>query len=1296
MKKIRKRIISFVMALCMVASLVLTTGATDVKAATKTSTTAHFKVTYNDNGTISVEPTASWLTLSQVFVYTNASANQAQSIWLRNYNDGTGYHLNGDTGGKAAFHQIWTTMTDKVFTSNEAITGTQYVAICMQDTNENGYILGYSVTPASVDCGTATDSPTVRAGGGVQTTSAGFDSAFSEGMIVRYVPHTITATQDTTGAAGTGTVTFNDGTTTSADILAATDKKIATGVTSGTITMTPAADSWVSSYSVTNDAGTALVAAGEKLTGQRTIPLPNINTTGGVKITVAFSKQETVPGMAPGLQVAPTDVFTTTRAAGNLAWRQTDADNQISYKEALTYNYNAVAANYMLGSQFGNSATFGVNPLSDPKVTMVSNFAGAASYKNATPTNIAAQRNAVQNYNFDFGVKPNQLVPGTFKQTVESDYYTASSICPNHWYHVYGTTAHQDGLTRTIKINKDTMTFAIDKDTYTYGATDIVPTFTPASAGTTGSQARVDMSKVTYSYEGTGSTTYAATATAPTMPGTYKVTASYSGDDYIQAYTGVTALSDTYTIIKQTGAAAIMPTISGVGTNDITLAASSIVEGQEYTIDGTTWLTAAQLQAAGYKFSGLVEGRGYTIQTRAAETPTVYAGAISSLSFTYTKLSVSGTVSSTDGTEVTGTDLPATVTLKNSQGTTLTVQTAADGTYNTILLAGANGSFTYDVSAIGKDGYKAATPQSTAFSTGNQVKNITMTLTTKGQALEDANDFIDSEITPAGGTPITEVNKETVEKILASEDDWDELTTDGAKADVNEILTRVAGKAIDYTDILRQAHQLVTDERDRFVTSYLTGTNADGTPYIYTGVESGNLDQILSGVDDWAGMTGSMKAAIDAKLVENGTNPDSYEELIQAAKDLAATNGTEFIRNKLTTPDGNVITATNDDNYKQILASEEDWNKLSQAEKDEVNKQLKAINPTCTYEGMLTQAKNKTAVEVHRGTRTAVTAAKHSAGETPEMKAIIDAAEKEITDYKYDYTKTPEENQAAIDAIVAKLTTDMATQAQKEADEAAGASFVKKYLTDSEDEIFTEVTEDNYKKILSGADAWNKLSKAGRAVVNAMLKEAGADPDNYPDMLKAAKAEKQNAADRATANKFVKKYLSGKNGKIFTKVTDSNYAQIVSGMDAWSKLTKAEKVAVNAMLEEAKADPDNYPDMLKLASDKASADSFVKKYLAGTDGKVYTGVTEANYAQIISGSEAWNQLTDEQKAEVNATLKAAKANPDNYPDMLKAAQALKASLALPKTGDASAITWYLLILAFGCVAVITTRKKAVK
>jgi hypothetical protein len=65
-------------------------------------------------------------------------------------------------------------------------------------------------------------------------------------------------------------------------------------------------------------------------------------------------------------------------------------------------------------------------------------------------------------------------------------------------------------------------------------------------------------------------------------------------------------------------------------------------------------------------------------------------------------------------------------------------------------------------------------------------------------------------------------------------------------------------------------------------------------------------------------------------------------------------------------------------------------------------------------------------------------------------------------------------------------------------------------------------------------------------------------------------------------------------------------------------------------------------------------------------------VTAANYAQIIGGEDAWNKLTDAQKALVNACLKAAGANPDNYTvgkNEKKIAEYIKGQLDRGKYGE---------------------------
>ena len=53
------------------------------------------------------------------------------------------------------------------------------------------------------------------------------------------------------------------------------------------------------------------------------------------------------------------------------------------------------------------------------------------------------------------------------------------------------------------------------------------------------------------------------------------------------------------------------------------------------------------------------------------------------------------------------------------------------------------------------------------------------------------------------------------------------------------------------------------------------------------------------------------------------------------------------------------------------------------------------------------------------------------------------------------------------------------------------------------------------------------------------------------------------------SSKFiVDKYLSDKDGNVYKEVNSSNYQQILSGKDAWSKLSQAEKDAINAILME--------------------------------------------------------------------------------------------------------------------------------
>lgn len=136
-------------------------------------------------------------------------------------------------------------------------------------------------------------------------------------------------------------------------------------------------------------------------------------------------------------------------------------------------------------------------------------------------------------------------------------------------------------------------------------------------------------------------------------------------------------------------------------------------------------------------------------------------------------------------------------------------------------------------------------------------------------------------------------------------------------------------------------------------------------------------------------------------------------------------------------------------------------------------------------------------------------------------------------------------------------------------------NFIKDHMS-LNDQTITEVNKDTYATIISAKDAWDKLSEDEKQAANDALKVAGAT-QTYEQMLAATKAKvNQSAID------FINKYVSDKNKNIYKEANKSNYMQILSGSDVWSKLSESEKDAINAILIHAGSK--NYEDLLKQAN----------------------------------------------------------------------------------------------------------------
>ena len=148
--------------------------------------------------------------------------------------------------------------------------------------------------------------------------------------------------------------------------------------------------------------------------------------------------------------------------------------------------------------------------------------------------------------------------------------------------------------------------------------------------------------------------------------------------------------------------------------------------------------------------------------------------------------------------------------------------------------------------------------------------------------------------------------------------------------------------------------------------------------------------------------------------------------------------------------------------------------------------------------------------------------------------------------------------------------------------------------------------------------------------------------------------------DYTPAEEFVNTYLKASaTSTIYANADGDNYAQIMSGSDAWNALSEVQQARVNQMLAEAGngADADTYPEILATAT---AGDAFVSLYLTD-DEVIYSEPTAHNHTKITMGAEPWQALSAASQSVVNGIL-ADNGNAeayDTYPEMLAAAQGME-------------------------------------
>lgn len=213
--------------------------------------------------------------------------------------------------------------------------------------------------------------------------------------------------------------------------------------------------------------------------------------------------------------------------------------------------------------------------------------------------------------------------------------------------------------------------------------------------------------------------------------------------------------------------------------------------------------------------------------------------------------------------------------------------------------------------------------------------------------------------------------------------------------------------------------------------------------------------------------------------------------------------------------------------------------------------------------------------------------------------------------------------------------------------EAIVRNFINGYLnTDMDYTVYETVNSENIDQILSGQEAWNKLTDEQKNLVNEYIAGVNSDKedvdfDSYEDYL-------QKVADviDASQKEFIEKYVSDKSGKVYKEASNENYEQILSGKADWDKLSQAEKDAIDAEL--------------KLAGSKSYLELL------------------AEAEEIKGPEETTNPAEETTNPSEDETTTATQTTADGTAES-------------PQTGDSSkAALWINLMIGFGGIAILIT------
>lgn len=343
--------------------------------------------------------------------------------------------------------------------------------------------------------------------------------------------------------------------------------------------------------------------------------------------------------------------------------------------------------------------------------------------------------------------------------------------------------------------------------------------------------------------------------------------------------------------------------------------------------------------------------------------------------------------------------------------------------------------------------------------------------------------------------------------------------------------------------------------------------NAYGHPHCE--VTSDNVMQILSGMNDWNHFNDDQKLIINGILLAGEGR--SFDELIRDAVKLKE-HTDDFLQTYFMDHNNTCFKEVLPENYEQILSGKREWK----------------IMPA-------------------------------------EIKEITNAVLSALSGYTYE--------QFQDEAQRLKNTVE---------------NFLKRYAYGESGTLYDHVDADNYKHILAGEQDWRSLSQKEQHCIDMTWRDTG-----FEQLLNMAQLLQNSTKS------FVKVYVSSRSGELYEKVSVGNYEQILSGWNFWKRLSKDQKQLIDAVLKEHESKI--YENLVLDAKDiELQIKGFIQNYASDGNHCIWKKINAENYAQFLSGAQAWHQLEVDEQQAVNRIL--SNQGAETFEHMLMEARELQENL----------------------------------